>query len=384
MGWAVWSREELARRRVERRAGRVWWLQPWELELYGLYDLPADALKSFLSDRAWNKVVRPALNDQAWCVVVDNKWVAANYWASLGVAIPETYGLLHPTSGAAMTGEPLRSLIDLAEWSRAVTTSFVLKPLGGWQGEGVVVVRDVVWTSGAPHFVTAEDRTLSINEFERSLVMDFRGIKGYLVQETLQQHLWLQGISGGASNSLRVVTFLPDNGEPFVQMAVLRLGRVGHMVDNWAVGGVAVHIDVGSGRLGRGRLKPKYGGCWVTSHPDTGRQFVDQVIPEWPAVCDKVLHAARVTPGLRSVGWDVILSDRGPSIIEGNASWDLQLMQIHTGGLLTEEVGRVWAEHGIDLPDGSGRWRRQYGPGIRRKIRRRVRKTVRKVAGVVT
>jgi hypothetical protein len=99
-------------------------------------------------------------------------------------------------------------------------------------------------------------------------------------------------------------------------------------------------------------LKPKYGSQRVEVHPDTGTRFSGLQMPFWKEVLDLCTRAARVTPNLRSVGWDIALTPEGPVIVEGNPDWDLPMVQVHTNGLLQPDVRRQLAGFGIVFPEG--------------------------------
>jgi hypothetical protein len=150
-----------------------------------------------------------------------------------------------------------------------------------------------------------------------------------------------------------MVTFVNHTGEVDLHVAILRLGRRGSGGDNWARGGLSVHIDIGTGTLGRGVFKPKYGGAWTDTHPDTKVRFAGLQLPFWREVCEVCTRAARLTPGLRSVGWDVVITADGPIILEGNPDWDLQMVQVHTDGFLQPAIRAELAHHGLRFPEGS-------------------------------
>jgi len=141
---------------------------------------------------------------------------------------------------------------------------------------------------------------------------------------------------------------------------VAYLGRAGDMVNKWAAGALSVHIDVASGRLGRGRTLPEYGLDWHTSHPDNGDRFTGEILPDWDDVKDLCVRVARFAVGCRVVCWEVLLTDSGPRLIEGNLDFGLSMFQVHTHGLVNHEFGRRLRELGADLPDGSAAWVNRY------------------------
>ena len=130
--------------------------------------------------------------------------------------------------------------------------------------------------------------------------------------------------------------------------------------------------------MGPGRFRPEADQPWVGAHPDTGVRFAGKVIPEWDRICDVVCEAATMAPGLRALGWDVVLSDKGPRIVEVNAEWDLQMMQAMGRGVLGTEVTELWQSLGADPPDGSLAWRWKHR---RRLIPRLLRAASRRLNG---
>jgi hypothetical protein len=187
-------------------------------------------------------------------------------------------------------------------------------------------------------------------------------LPGYILQRKLQQHELLNAIAPYTMNTIRVVTFLGLSNTVHIHFAVLRLGRRGNAVDNWDQGGISVGVDLRTGTLRRGIIKPKFGGHWVDTHPDSGVSFMGLRLPDWDQVLDTCRRAAEATPSLRSVGWDIALTPDGPVLIEGNPDWDLPMVQVHTGGLLQPDVREQLAPFGLEFardtlpPISAHRW----------------------------
>lgn len=122
----------------------------------------------------------------------------------------------------------------------------------------------------------------------------------------------LAAIASSTTNTVRIVTFRDRQNAIHIHATILRLGRAGNAADNWDRGGLSVAIDPETGKPGVGVLKPKYGGERMETHPDSGVRFAGQIIPHWPEVRELCIHAARVTPNLRSIVWDVVVTAEGP------------------------------------------------------------------------
>jgi hypothetical protein len=95
-------------------------------------------------------------------------------------------------------------------------------------------------------------------------------------------------------------------------------------------------VDPDSGALGRGRTRGDLD--YVSVLPGTETPFVGFRLPYWSEVKDLALRAAAAFPWVRSVGWDIAISERGPVLVEGNERWAVSLVQMAAPhGLMTGE-----------------------------------------------
>ena len=345
-----------------------WWLTSEEIVHYRI-DRP-DMCKEFLSFKAWDRVARRALTEQGWNHVLDNKWWFDLCYSRHGLALPETYGLLHPVSGMFKSGLPLREPQHLIDWLRGSRINgFVFKPVQGWASAGVLVVREVIRGAHAVSFLMQNGEELSLSELWSGLQTGFRGVSGYLLQERLRQHSTLQSAGLDFPYSLRVVTAVDPAGQPGILIAVMYMGRLGDMVNKWEAGALSIHVDLHSGTLKRGRTLPRFGTEWYSSHPDTGVAFEGVKLPDWATVGQICLDAARLTPGCRMVCWEVLLTDSGPKLLEGNLGFGLTMLQVHTSGFLRSSDFRECLDDvGADLPDGTRDWIRRNSVSPLRKF----------------
>ena len=75
-------------------------------------------------------------------------------------------------------------------------------------------------------------------------------------------------------------------------------------------------------------------------------------VPIWQATIELCRRAARLFPGVRSIGWDLVVSPDGPVLLEANENWDLIMVQVHTDGLLAQPGMRDdLTAYGLSVPD---------------------------------
>lgn len=216
--------------------------------------------------------------------------------------------------------------------------ALVLKPPGGGGGHGVLIVRETeagVDVNGSP--------------LTRSALRErAAALRGYIVTEFIEQARYAAEIYPWTTNSIRVVTMIdPDEGVPFVPVAVHRFGtRRSAPADNWTQGGLSALVQE-TGTLGPGVGYPASGSLeWCDRHPDTGSPIAGVRVPRWEEVLTGIAHLAGAFPHLPYVGWDVVVTEAGYSVIEGNSNTDVNLLQVHGPLLRDERVRRFYAAHG--------------------------------------
>ena len=127
-------------------------------------------------------------------------------------------------------------------------------------------------------------------------------------------------------HTVRIITYL--NPEPVIADAALRIGSGRGPADNMAQGGIVVHIDLATGRCEYGSMLVDGRPQQVSKHPVTGQPIAGVVLPDWDKVCDLAKAAARTFHMLKSLGWDVGLTTKGPVLIEANWCYDIGVNQI--------------------------------------------------------
>ena len=296
-------------------------------------------LRDYLSD--WARFQRTGDLDRPFDPLLDDKLCFWGFMRTFSDRIAPALGLVRGgrlirfgVAGA----EPVT--VGLARL--AGSSKLVLKPcVGGSGGVGVFVYE---WREGA-HVV--DGVAVAADEFERRL-----GEEVHLVCTPIEQAGYARAIYPDVANTIRILTMYDEEaGEAFVAAAVHRFGtraRGAAAVDNWSSGGLSAWIDPTSGRLGPGYGFPSGRELKAhRTHPDTGAAIEDVQVEGWPVVRDEIVALASGLPFLPYVGWDIVVTDEGYLIIEGNRRPDVNLLQVHRPLLADSRVRRFYERHGV-------------------------------------
>lgn len=177
----------------------------------------------------------------------------------------------------------------------------VAKPLNNCGGKGIEVI-DL-------------DKSKLKNEY--NILKIYNSImknEQFLVEEYIIQHEVLNKLYSGSVNSLRVFTFLDDNGNVQVLNVILRIGNNGS-VDNFSAGGMYTFVDE-SGVVFVPAIDEK--GNVFEYHPSSNEKIVGFKIPNYNMIKPYMENVARAIPSIRYVGWDLVVTNSGFVLIEGN------------------------------------------------------------------
>ena len=232
------------------------------------------------------------------------------------------HGLATPPISATLEREEHRSE-TVRRWalalSRAAPHEFVVKPADGHRGLGVRVLRRT--PAGA---VDHAGSALTWTGLAHSLASE--PWSAFVVQPRLHPHQALARLSGrDVLQTARVVTLREDDGRVRVLITLLRIAVGGEAIDSFRSGTThnalatvsADGVTTAAYRL----VESGFGLAPMPVHPRTGAPTVGVSVPEWDAVRDLVTRAAEAFAPLRTVGWDVAVTDAGVVLIEANAWW---------------------------------------------------------------
>lgn len=214
-----------------------------------------------------------------------------------------------------------RVIDQLAPGYLAHPTGFVVKPVHGVHGSDVLLLerRGNEMRDSSGSRVTTIDLANHIAE---------SSYDEWMVQERLRPHPALAELSGlPLIQTVRIVTYVTRNGEIEIPFAWLRIVGSPKGVDNFSFGrngNLVATLDAQTGVIQHvlGGDSAGFGLELVTEHPLSGMKFAGFSIPEFAAACSTAKRAAAAFSPLRTIGWDVAITDQGISLIEGNVTWD--------------------------------------------------------------
>jgi hypothetical protein len=121
---------------------------------------------------------------------------------------------------------------------------------------------------------------------------------------------------------LRLTTVRMPGGEPFVMACMMKVQPPGSHASTVLTGALSVPVDPRTGTMHAGffLLQPERQYPVV---PWNGAVVEGRQVPQYECAANMVITASRALPGLPVMGWDVLITDAGPVILETNtnASW---------------------------------------------------------------
>lgn len=314
--------------------------------LFNLIDVPRDRWNDYLVDERLRVVLR-SINQPAVRDLVNDKLAFHDHCVDHSLptipvicAIQEGDGS-HPKSFATVETEG-----EWCDWLDGAPDRVFVKLIDGtWGMDAFIAERKEEQWHYAGNYGSAVD-------FHAFLRQRLGSNRGWMVQPLIEAHTGLKSIiSSRALPTIRANTCFV-NGQPRLLFAVLRIPVGDNITDNFAhgtSGNIIAPIDVDTGRLGRCRGSAST--RWpdivdVSVHPDTGNTIEGCHIPMWEEVLTLLERGQESLSNLRTLGWDVAVTDDGPLIVEANATYDVDLIQVaHQRGVKPqlEEVFSAWS-----------------------------------------
>jgi len=298
--------------------------------LYGL-DLKSRSPKDYVAYTEF-RVLRNILNFRIretertlytfnYLVLARDKFVFSQYCKSFNMPYPKTL-----------------SLISKGKWGILENDNFKFVHINNILSLNIdAFCKEVTGESGKGAFcLKINDGKILINDKESCLsdLIDKVGNANYIVQERLKNHPQIDKIYPLSLNTLKLITFLKDDGEVIFYDGVMRFGAGGNLVDNASGGGVFVGIDENGCLQDVGYHEPTKSKNLVVNgfHPDTGEKFGGMKLPYWIELLETAKRFHSFFYGIPSIGWDVAFTPNGFVFTETGEDWEIPVYQVTHGG----------------------------------------------------
>jgi hypothetical protein len=344
-GRAAASESGVSMLKIAREQTALYLLNNLNRREYYMYALQNPALsweekKAFISDKDSGRYT-DLFTPRRYTALFKNKLAFNRIYGALGLPLAEQYGVYDPAWGRTADGGPFRSAQDIDRLLAARDLrEFLIKPVESSQGRMVLPLKlsEGRWASPDGSLYSAEDLVAYMNDEER--LREAYGPGGapprtFLFEERLRPHPAMRHFTVETLCSTRIVTLLTHRGEVEILGAAFKLPGVDRGVDNLSQGGLNIAVDLESGALMEGVFYKSVPPTRYRTHPSTGKDFYGFRLPLWDEVKETAARAALAFPLVRSIGWDIAATSRGPVVLEGNDSWAVEIPQQAYGrGLL--------------------------------------------------
>lgn len=212
----------------------------------------------------------------------------------------------------------------------------IIKPSRESKGNGVQLI---TVTNGV---TDVEGKTIE------QLFKDYK--KNFLIQKRVHQHKDMAALNPSSLNTMRILSYR-SGMEVLIIYSVVRIGRMGQVIDNQSAGGLSTTISP-DGKLGKfsfGKV-----GSDNVEQTDTGIKLEGYQIPSYNKAIDFVKRLHYRLPFFNIIGWDVAIEENGePILIEFNTKPGLSQSAFGSGmGEHTERIIReLWPKPNTKYPD---------------------------------
>jgi alpha-L-glutamate ligase-like protein len=258
--------------------------------------------------------------------LVDDKVLTAKRAEAWGIAMPENY----------MVIENYGSLKNL-HTKILNYDSFVVKPANGSQGNGIIVIKEIIKEekNGEVRVLCrrSNDKLMDIEEVKHHISGILSGLYSLsgqsdtaIIQAKIDKHPVFDDYSFGGIPDIRVIVF-----EGYPVMSMVRLptkssdGRA-----NLHQGAIGAGLNLKDGSNNNAVIRNQV----VDIHPDTGHKLSTLKLPYWREILELAAQCYDMVE-LGYLGADIVLTpDQGPILLELNARPGLGIQIANLAGLV--------------------------------------------------
>jgi len=312
---------------------------PFYHSVFQMDRFPERVWSDFVVSKEFNEITR-IINGEKNYRLARDKIIFINHCLQNGISTVSPLGLLVRKSddrrGDVICVSTEREFGQLLQ---ACPDQLFFKIVDGAHGE-----RAFRATRGLAGTWFVEGRALRTEELYGFAIARLGADTGWLIQPVVSVHDDLLPIMpGGALGTVRIVTYLTNDGAKPLR-PIIRIPAGGNVTDNFSCGmsgNLVAAVDVDTGLLGLGKGSRQK--VWpdlvdIAYHPDTGAAILGRLVPYWKETLELVIMAQEKTPALRTLGWDVAITNCGPVVLEANTLYGVEILQCAYGKPIRNEL----------------------------------------------
>ena len=310
-------------------------LRGFSVNEYVWYDLAHHDWRDYISEF---ERLRSRMINGEYKFILDNKLVFEEIFGQYAF-VPRNYAMIEDGQVYALHETPVNNenLWDFLQQAEKTILKWLDR--GGGSGTYFFEYRDgALFANGDP---------CSREQLEKIRCREGRAILcQYVTQSAFSASLYPH-----TANTIRIVC-ARKKGEATARIiaAVQRIGCEASIpVDNISSGGMTSVINMDTGELSYGipKLGPRERRMQKFHiHPDSQTQIAGKVIPNWETLKREVVELTNKVPYLNFVAWDILLTEEGFCVIEGNASSGCGIFQMEQG-VRNSELGDIYRSYGV-------------------------------------
>ena len=269
-----------------------------------------DKMKSFVPQDAYYRFSTD--QDVRYHILIDDKIIFHDIMTQYGLPVPKRY--------FTFRGGVFRQDADL------ITDMEVDSIIKGISDERIFVKRFTGGAASGVSIFTKKENGIYVDKdgdiVNAAMIRKKYTNQDFFFEKQIIQESVLSQFNPDTVNTIRVLTYKDK-----VISAAVRFGGKGSFVDNTAKGGVAVSLDIVTGKLQSYGMR-EYDLTRYTAHPDSHLKFENVFVTQWLDVKKLVEKTLKYLPYYKSVGFDVATTNNGPVIIEINTGAGIYLSQM--------------------------------------------------------
>ena len=202
--------------------------------------------------------------------------------------------------------------------------SFFIKPNIGKEGHGAAL-----WTFTEGVYINHLNQQKTGEELWESYQQRAREEKTvYLIQPIIKPHRDLSLFYHNATPTGRLITYIDPKGTIGISQGMLRFNlKKDSIVDNASVGGTVAPIDIKKGTVSTVVIPEPVRQRFTLEEFFPGKGVSTVALPYWEEAKALVIAAHGTQPYRKIIGWDMIITEEGPLLVEGNSQPGIAFVQ---------------------------------------------------------